>query len=439
MDAAENELLTQIGPGTPMGDLLRRHWMPIAGASEFDEKARVKPIKLMGENLVIYKDLSGNFGLVQRECAHRRADLSYGFVEKCGLRCNYHGWAYDETGQCVAMPYEDTVVPKAKYKDKIRITAYPVRVHAGLVWAYMGPDPAPELPDWEPFSFENGFSQVVISEIPCNWLQCQENSIDPIHFEWMHMNWSRRLVDIEADHGPRHLMVEFDSFDHGLIYRRQREDLPKDHAMWTVGRVCLWPNAFFLGDHFEWRIPIDDENTLSVSWFFYRVPREQEPYVQKTIPTWHGPLIDEATGRWISSHVMNQDFIAWVGQGRIADRTQEKLGLGDRGIQMLRRQLLDDLDAIERGEDPMGIIRDPDKAKKISLPISERSALVDGLPVAELKEHLAFGPQLERFTFQYGQPVEVWEEFCRAVGNEGAAYVDPQKVISIGTRKPGQG
>ena len=320
MDAAQNDRLTRIGPGTDMGEVLRRHWAPIAAVTEF-ETERVKPVRLLGEDLVLYRDLSGGFGLVQRQCAHRRADLSYGFVEACGLRCNYHGWAYDASGQCIEQPYEDTVAPEARFKDKVKITAYPVQPFAGMVWAYLGPQPAPLLPNWEPFGWKNGFVQVVISEIPCNWLQCQENSIDPVHFEWMHTNWSRRQKDIHAEPGPRHLKVGFDEFDYGLIYRRQREDLSPDHSMWTVGRVCLWPNGFFLGDHFEWRVPIDDENTLSVAWMFERVPSEQEPYVQAAIPAWRGPVTDAATGRWISSHVMNQDFVAWVGQGRIADRT----------------------------------------------------------------------------------------------------------------------
>lgn len=401
-----------------MGGLLRRHWMPIAGVSEFDEK-RIKAVRLMGEDLVLYKDLSDNFGLVERACAHRRADLSYGFVEKCGLRCNYHGWAYDETGQCVEMPYEDTVAAKARYKDKVKILAYPVKEHAGMIWTYMGPLPAPELPDWEPFGWKNGFRQIIISEIPCNWLQCQENSIDPVHFEWMHTNWSRRQRDPNAELGPKHMKVAFDAFDYGLIYRRQREDLPLDHSMWSVGRVCLWPNCFFLGDHFEWRVPIDDENTLSIAWVFSRVPTDQEPYVQEKIPAWRGPIKDPDTGRWISTHVINQDFIAWVGQGTIADRTKEKLGLSDRGIQMLRRQLLDDLEAIERGEDPMGLIRDPAVAKSISLPIADRDLLIDGMSLEEWRAHPIYSNHLERFMFQAGQPVEVWDAYCEAMGVPG--------------------
>lgn len=430
MDAAENDLLTRIGPGTRMGALLRRYWMPIAGASEFD-KTRIKPVRLMGEDLVLYKDLSDNFGLVERACAHRRADLSYGFVEKCGLRCNYHGWAYDETGQCVEMPYEDTVAAKAKYKDKVKILAYPVKEHAGMVWAYLGPLPAPELPDWEPFGWPNGFRQIIISEIPCNWLQCQENSIDPVHFEWMHTNWSRRQTDLEAELGPRHMKVGFDSFEYGLVYRRQREDLPEDHTMWTVGRVCLWPNCFFLGDHFEWRVPIDDENTLSVSWVFSRVPTDSEPYVQNEIPTWRGPIVDPETGRWISTHVINQDFIAWVGQGTIADRTKEKLGLSDRGIQMLRRELLENVEAVERGEDPKGVIRDPAINKAIVLPVAEREVLVDGMTLAQHRAHPVFAKHLERFMFQAGQPREVWDAYCEAMGVAGAQAVDDRKVIEI--------
>lgn len=430
MDQAQNELLTRVGPGTPMGALLRRYWTPIAGVTEFDE-TRIKPVRLMGEDLVLYKDLSGRFGLVERQCAHRRADLSYGFVEKCGLRCNYHGWAYDQTGQCVEMPYEDTVAAKARYKDRIKILAYPVREHADLIWAYMGPLPAPELPDWEPFSWSNGFRQIIISEVPCNWLQCQENSIDPVHFEWMHTNWSRRQTDVEAELGPRHTQIAFDEFEYGLIYRRQREDLPEDHPMWSVGRVALWPNCFFLGDHFEWRVPVDDDTTLSIAWIFTRVPTEMEPYAQGRIPTWRGPVADPQTGRLISTHVMNQDFIAWIGQGRIADRAKEKLGLSDRGVLMLRKQLLADVEAVQRGEDPKGVVRDPSINQAIRLPIAERDHLVDGMSLAEIQAHPVHSKHLERFMFQAGQPREVWRDYCAAMGLDPEDGVDDRTVISI--------
>lgn len=410
-----NMRLAQVGPGTDMGELLRRYWMPIAGVSEF-EIGTVRPIRLMGENLVLYRDKSGTFGLVDRQCPHRRADLAYGFVEQCGLRCNYHGWLFDADGSCLAQPYDDIAAPKARFREKIKIKSYPVRELSGLLWAYMGPLPAPELPVWEPFTWDNGFRQIVIAEIPCNWLQCQENSIDPVHFEWMHMNWSRRMHSADSEHGPKHVEVGFDEFEHGFVYRRKREDTDEDHTMWKVGRVCLWPNAFFLGDHFEWRVPIDDETTLSIAWIFNRVPIEQEPYVQDVIPAWRGPIKDAATGRWISTHVMNQDFIAWVGQGTIADRTQEHLAASDRGVVMLRRRYLSELKAVAEGRDPKGVLRDPEEARCVRLPIADRELFEKGLPIEEMRRDPIYGKHLDKFVFQAGQPPEVWRAFRLAMG-----------------------
>jgi 5,5'-dehydrodivanillate O-demethylase oxygenase subunit len=399
-----------------MGGLLRRYWMPIAAISEFDDKS-IKPVRVLGEDLALYKDLSGTFGLVDRQCAHRRADLAYGFVEQCGLRCNYHGWLYDEQGRCTEQPYEDVAAPQAHFKDKIRLTAYPVEAKAGLIWAYLGPEPRPLVPDWEPFNWKNGFVEIVFAEVPCNWLQCQENSIDPLHFEWMHMNWSVRLNDKLGPYSPRHLRMEFEEFDYGFVYRRLREGMSESDLMWTVGRCCLWPNALFTGDHFEWRVPIDDQNTLSVTWAFTRVPKEREPYVQPKIPAWRGPVRDEVNGGWISSHIMNQDFVAWVGQGTVADRTKEHLGLSDRGIILQRQRFLNDLEAIARGEDPKAIIRDPAMNQSVPLPVAERKLLVDGLTRAELLAHPILGKQYAgEYIFQAGQPEEVRAAFKEAMG-----------------------
>ena len=416
LSEAQNRELTQVGAGTPMGELLRRYWMPIAGVAEFEGGSDIRPVRLMGEDLVLYRDKCGTFGLVDRQCPHRRADLSYGFVEQCGIRCNYHGWQFAADGQCIEQPFEDLANPKGHFKDKVRIKSYPVEAKAGMVWAYLGPLPAPLLPDWEVFGWGNAFAQVVIAEIPCNWLQCQENSIDPVHFEWMHMNWGRRQKSRDAEYGPRHLAVAFDEFDYGFIYRRNREDLGEEHPMWTVGRTCLFPNAFFLGDHFEYRVPVDDTHTLSVSWMLNRVPREQEPYVQGSIPAWRSPVIDPATGRWISSHVINQDYIAWVGQGAIADRTRENLGTSDRGIAMLRRRLLSEANVVAKGRDPKGTIRDPAANVALPLPNPYRALFEQGLDLAEMQVHPVFGKHLDAFMFQAGQPPEVWRAFRDAMG-----------------------
>ena len=130
---------------------------------------------------------------------------------------------------------------------------------------------------------------------------------------------------------------------------------------------------------------------------FSRVPTEQDPFVQTDIPCWHGPVTDPATGRWISTHVMNQDFVAWVGQGRIADRTAEKLGLSDRGIMMLRQLFLADIEAIKRGDDPKGIVRDPQANICVELPVADRRMLVDGVPLDELRRHPTLGAHLSHF------------------------------------------
>ncbi len=415
----KNRLLTQVGPGTPMGELLRRYWMPIAAVSEFETK-ELKPVRLLGEDLVLYKDRSGTFGLVDRHCPHRRADLSYGFTETCGLRCNYHGWLFDESGACIEQPFDDLAHPEARFKDKVRIKAYPVEAKAGLLWAYLGPKPAPLVPTWEPFTWKNGFVQIVFSRIPCNWLQCQENSIDPVHFEWMHRNWTVRLKGKRGPYGKKHLRIDFEEFEYGFVYKRLVEGMPEDHPRWVIGRICLWPNCLGPLRHFEWRVPIDDENTLSVVWHFSRVPKEREPYVQTSIPSWEGPIVDPATGRLLTSHVMNQDFVAWLGQGTIADRTKEHLSASDRGIILMRKRFFDDLEAIERGEDPKGIVRDPAINECIRLPIVDREIYTEGLTLAEMRADPSLDP-LAGYGLQAGQPEWVRDAYLAAMGVDGTS------------------
>ena len=411
---AQNDRLVRVGPGTPMGDLLRRYWMPIAGVSEFDQ-ASTKPIRLMGEDLVLYKDLSGHFGLVQRQCPHRRADLSFGMVESQGLRCSYHGWQFNHHGACIHQPFEDTAHPERDAKARVQLTAYPVQAKGGMLWAYMGPQPAPLLPDWEAFSWDNGFTQVVLSEVPCNWFQCQENSIDPVHFEWMHENWGNRQRTGEVRFGATHLKLDFKEFEFGFTYHRVKQDTSEDDQAWTVGRVCLWPNGFFLGEHFEWRVPIDDENTLSVTWKYTRVPREREPYVQTRIPTWWGPVKDDQ-GRWIDTHVMNQDFLAWVGQGRIADRSRENLSASDRGIVAMRRRFFEEMDTVAQGGEPKAILRDPARNVRLPLPMVYGDQITQSRTQAEILAHPTLKLFYTAYIFQAGQPAPVREMASQALG-----------------------
>ena len=389
----ENDLLGKIGPGTPMGDLMRRYWHPIAAVAELDDHP-TKPVRLMGEDLVLYKDKSGTYGLLEAHCAHRRANLTYGWVEEHGIRCNYHGWMYDETGQCIEQPFEQTVHPDGRFAGKVTTTAYRVQPKGGMLWAYIGDAPVPELWDWDRF-YDRGYKQVVFSTIPCNWLQCQENSIDPIHFEWMHSNWSLRL-DGKDERSPKHVKVGFDEFEHGFSYRRVREDTDENNELWTVGRVCLWPNALYTG-HFEWRVPIDDNNTLSVGWFLDAIPGDK-PFEQERIPYWYSPITEPETGRWITSHIMNQDFVGWVGQGTLSDRWNEHLGESDRGIIMIRKRFQADLKTVADGGDPKSIVRDA--AANRLLP----------LPIIGVGNRQPPGPEPHPFAFQVGQPQEIIDE-----------------------------
>ena len=394
----ENQRLVETAAGTPMGELMRRYWQPIAAVGELDETP-VKRVRLLGEDLALYKDGNGTYGLLELHCAHRRADLSYGIVEARGLRCNYHGWLYDETGQCIQQPFDDVAYPEAHFKAKIRVQSYPVEPRGGLLWAYLGPTPAPLVPDWDMFHWDDGMVQTVFTEIPCNWFQCQENSIDPVHFEWLHSYWSYDLAGRTGKPAPSHLKVGFDEFDYGHVYRRIQEGMSEDNPLWTVGRTCLWPNALYTGDHCEWRVPVDDHTTLSVGWFFDRVaPGHEVPGGQRYFH-WRSPLTDVESGRWISSHVMNQDFIAWVGQGAQADRTKEHLSPSDRGIMMVRQKLFEQMDVVAEGGDPKNTFRDPATNQRLQLP--NPSTATSGVG----------GPRQTKFPFLAGMPPEVAEVY----------------------------
>ncbi|MGE0800334.1 MAG: Rieske 2Fe-2S domain-containing protein [Lautropia sp.] len=421
-----NRLLTEVGPGAPMGDLLRRYWHPVAGASEFEHES-TRPIRLFGEDLVLFKTLAGDFGLISRRCAHRGADLTFGIVERDGIRCTYHGWQYDRNGVCVDRPFDETVNPGRKPSRPIALQGYLAVEKGGMIWAYMGQQPAPLLPDWETFSWPNCFAQVVFAEIPCNWLQCQENTVDPVHFEWMHNNASQRRAGDFGDYSPKTLELGFEDFRYGLISRRYREGTDRTTPLWSVGRAILWPNGWYFGHHFEWKVPIDDVNTLFVTWSILHVPTECEPFVQQRIPAWRAPVRD-ANGDWILSHVGNQDVVIWVSQGPIADRTKERLAASDRGVVVLRQRLLEDLAAVAEGRDPRAIIRDPAENVRIELPCIAREDLKNGLPRARMLQHPVMGPFLKDYYSMAGQPDEVRQAFEQAMG-VGSSALDLHKFV----------
>jgi 5,5'-dehydrodivanillate O-demethylase oxygenase subunit len=372
LTAEENARLTEVGPGTPMGGLMRRYWHPVAAAAELaDNPFRTKPVRILGEDLVLFRDRSGRLGLIDRLCAHRRADLTYGVVENDGLRCQYHGWKYDCSGQCIEQPFEETVHPDARFKDKIALHGYPVEELGGLIFAYMGPEPAPLLPRWGPLVWDNCVRDVAITELPCNWMQCQENSLDPVHVEWLHNYFWQYLRGLSGadplntdglQNVRKHQKIGFDLFEYGIVKRRVLEGFTEDDDDWNEGHPILFPNILLVGSQFratlQFRVPIDDSHTYHVSHYTFRAaPGADEP-PQERIPYRYVPLNDDKN-RYILDYVFNQDYSVWVGQGPIARRDLERLGESDRGIILFRQLLEQEMEAVARGDDPMNTFRDP--------------------------------------------------------------------------------
>src|SRR5579871_1294774 len=181
----ENERLTRVGPGTPMGELLRRYWQPIAVSSQFQGPG-TRPVRLLGEDFVLYRDRSGTLGLIGQRCPHRRAGMVFGIPEAEGLRCAYHGWLFNEAGRCLEQPFEATANTDSTFKDRVTIPAPPVHEYAGLIFAYLGPQPTPLLPRWDIFEWDDVARDIGEAVIPCNWLQIMDNSMDPVHVEFLH-------------------------------------------------------------------------------------------------------------------------------------------------------------------------------------------------------------------------------------------------------------
>ena len=368
LSTAENERFTRVGPGTPGGELLRRYWHVAATSQEMNESP-TKAVRLLGENLVLYKDRSGTLGLIQESCPHRRVNLLYGIPEQTGLRCPYHGWLFDETGRCLEMPAE---APDSTFKDRVTALTYPVQELGGLIWAYLGPAPVPLLPRWDFLVRDDLVRNVGLTVVPCNWLQCMENSMDPVHTEWLHAYLMSYVMDRKGETVPkddqgryivqRHTRIGFDLFDHGIYKRRLLEGQAEDHDDWQTGHPVIFPNILKttgspgLEGTLQIRVPMDDTHTWHL---MYRcaaaepgAPRQEE------VPSYDLPLLDEQ-GLYRLDVLLVQDFMAWATQGGIADRSVEKLGESDRGIILYRRLLKEQMDIVADGGDPMNVFRDP--------------------------------------------------------------------------------
>ncbi len=372
----QNDRLTQVGPGTPCGELMRRYWIPFAAVSQFDENP-VRKVRLLCEDLVAYRDRSGTYGLIGDRCLHRLVEMQYGFPDECGLRCPYHGWLYDETGECIERPMEAT--PKGKIGRKLK--GYPVKELGGMLFTYMGPLPAPELPPWDLYVWPNAIRQVAFNVLDCNWLQCQENTGDPLHSVYTHGYYFQYILEQEGNFEKRAAWEQHTlknrikwgvgikevwanetkyGFEKGVDYSK---DLGADADYRRRHSTVIFPFYTSTGGpgmpraDYQARVPIDDTHTLHISYQCYAAPPAVKAPKQDVVPYYEPPIYDE-NGKPILDFVLAQDAIVWWAQGERTDRSQELLGRTDIPIVLLRKQLAREIDKVERGEDPMNVFRE---------------------------------------------------------------------------------
>jgi len=361
MRKSRNERLTRVGPGTPMGNLLRRYWQPVGVAVEL-EKEPVQKVRLLGEDLTLFRSTAGEFGLIGDRCPHRCMAMEYGIPDEQGIRCAYHGWLFNPEGKCLHQPFEDRVNPGSNFKDKTPIKAYPVEELGGLIFAYLGPQPAPLVPRWDVLVREDLDRVVEIHELPCNWLQCMDNAADPMHFEYLHGelgNYTLKKMGRQpAMVTTPHLKIAFDVFPYGIMKRRLLEGESEDADDWTTGHPLLFPNILAVGNKakptLQYRVPIDDTHTIQ---FAYRT-KVRETGAKPTPMTMMRSELFNKEGKIIADNVPAQDMVGWVAQGPISDRTQEHLGQSDKGVILYHKLLDEAMDRVAEGGDPIGVVRD---------------------------------------------------------------------------------
>jgi 5,5'-dehydrodivanillate O-demethylase oxygenase subunit len=361
MNAAQNDRLCRVGPGTPCGNLMRRYWHPIAASSQLAD-AGTMPIRLLGEDFVLYRDRSGGLGLIEPHCAHRGAGMLFGIPDECGLRCSYHGWVYDATGQCIEQPFETFVDPANRYMDRVRLEAHPIEELGGLIWTYFGPEPRPLIPHWEGLVREDVKREIGMAILPCNWLQSLENSGDSPHVVYAHRAFSQYVFEkLGRPDLTRHA---FSSGMDGFQPKR-----PPERSPYGWGSH-MFPYSGAIADQYQMRVPVDDTHTLHIWYVFYTAENERELGIEvppqddpRSIPFFEVPVpgLDERRQpQWsLLDGNSGQDILMWASQGAIYDRTREHLGHGDEQIIRARQLLEEQISIVEEGGDPLNVFRDP--------------------------------------------------------------------------------
>ena len=407
LTALQNELLTRVGPGTPCGEMMRRYWHPIAAVSELEGKW-TRRVRVLGEDLVLFRDKQGRIGLITEACPHRRASLALGIPTNDGIRCPYHGWEFGHAGQCLEQPNEPE---KSSFKNKVATPAYSVEGMGGMFWAYMGPaESKPLLPRIDGFVTDGTIRMLGRTLIPVNWLQIMENSLDPIHTEWLHGH-NYEFIREQQGKGhkvaisTRHEKIAFREFEHGITKHRLLAGHSEEGDDWKIGHPVVFPNILSVGNGdetsryyaFQIRVPADDSHTLHLWYTAYVPPKGMKvaPELLDKVHVYDVPL-KGADGEYIMDNIDGQDMAVWCTQGPIADRTKENLGASDNGIALYRRVLRREIKKVEQGVDPMFTFRDKTRNSRIDLPNERKKHHnSEGARSWIMRTHAAYSPIAE--------------------------------------------
>jgi phenylpropionate dioxygenase-like ring-hydroxylating dioxygenase large terminal subunit len=384
-----NDLLTRIGPETPAGRLMRMYWQPVALADEFDQMRPVKAVRLLGEDFVVFRDADGGYGLMDRDCPHRGADLAFGRLEDRGLRCVFHGWLLGRDGQCLETPAEPRNSPLCR---NVRQRAFPVVEKGGIVWGYFGDGAPPAFPGIDCFIAPGEYSFAFKGYIDCNWLQALEVGIDPAHASFLHRffededasrAYGRPFRDTSANSelAITHIMREFDRpvinvarTDYGMRLITLREIDPQRTHVRVTNQ--LFPHAFVIPlsqdmTISQWHVPVDDTACYWYAIFTsFTAPVDKERMRRQRLELYEPPHYKsrrnksndygfdpceqaKKTYTGMGYDVNVHDQWAVESMGGIQNRTREHLGASDKAIIQYRRILKEQIDKVSAGDKPL--------------------------------------------------------------------------------------
>jgi nitrite reductase/ring-hydroxylating ferredoxin subunit len=379
----ENKRLTRVGPGTPMGKAMRSYWLPALLAEEIpDPDCPPVRVRLLGENLVAFRDSKGRLGLLDEHCSHRGTSLFYGRNEECGLRCIYHGWKFDVDGNVLETPAEPA---DSEFRKKIHHTAYPCKEIAGMIFTYMGPGKNPPLfPAYEWVGLPHDRMHVVKAFLDCNYLQGIEGDFDSSHTTFLHCHNINDLARLNRDGAPTLVAEETSYGMRSISIRKLGADQQYVRASpFILPSFSVVPGPatakFEENDSRAFRlwVPRDDEST----WFYILTMRDIpfsaeeritargwiDQYYRRIRHAGNNYLQDRELQRTLSYSGIQamipaeEDACATESMGPIYDRTKEHLGYSDKTIIALRRILLQAVKSVEEGRDPPHVIRDPNR------------------------------------------------------------------------------